>query len=364
MPTPNTTASLADINKITGLQSTAAQIDATVGRATATQAQAEAGTSTAVLNFTPQRLKQAITALSPSTGEAISGLVPLRHAEYSLTNTTASAQCPFDNLLYESVVNGHSLDASGGVIIGVAGTYRIDVNVGIQSTNPDIELRVNGGIVRTFSDGSISSREKPVLLVLNAGDVISVTTALATDSWYGGGNTPFATDTDYCRILITQMSLDSIVVPGALIATPLVKAKIACAAGQTVDKNTWIDCAFDTVVSDAVGFADLAGNKLIVPAGMDGEYIVNLNLDFDTGSSDVTYTAEIRLNGATIGRDRRFSTVVDGLSMNLSTDQLTLVAGDYISVSIYNASGFSRDRNAGLSVNWLAIRQVANNNIG
>lgn len=138
-------------------------------------------------------------------------VVDLRHAEFSLTNTTAAAQCPFDNTLYESFAGAHSLDAQGGVIIGGAGTYRIDLNVGIQTTNPDLELRINGVVTRTFSDGSISSREKPLLLDLVANDVISVTTALATESWYGGGNTPFATDTDYCRILITQVAGQSVI---------------------------------------------------------------------------------------------------------------------------------------------------------
>lgn len=50
--------------------------------------------------------------------------------------------------------------------------------------------------------------------------------------------------------------------------------------------------------------------------------------------------------------------VASGLAINLSTDQLSLVAGDVIAVTILQSSGFARATIADAKFNWLAIRQV------
>lgn len=127
----------------------------------------------------------------------------LNYIEYAVNTTTNGVQCPFD-LAIESSGGGFDISTEGELGILNSGRYRIDYNCGLGAVDQDIELKVNGITKRTHRDGSISNREKPVILDLVAGDVITVATGTA-GLWYGTTGSK-ATDKDYCRIIVEQLA--------------------------------------------------------------------------------------------------------------------------------------------------------------
>lgn len=119
-------------------------------------------------------------------------------------------------------------------------------------------------------------------------------------------------------------------------------AIVETAASQSVVTNTWVTIPVDTTVQDSCALADLANDRITVRRA--GKYLATAYGWLDLGGSGIPGGAAISLNGSTY--DRANTQDNAGNNYNGHTTKLmTLAAGDYLQLRLYQGSGGTRNTN-------------------
>jgi hypothetical protein len=127
-----------------------------------------------------------------------------------------------------------------------------------------------------------------------------------------------------------------------------VGAKAYAAGTQTIN-NTTATLALDGTEFDTDGFVDLANDRLVVPAGMSGKYLVAWRTHHppDTAASSKQAVGWLRKNGATTIRGSSGGHNVASTTQTMEGWELSgmafvdLVAGDYVDVQLFSVANMA-----------------------
>lgn len=119
--------------------------------------------------------------------------------------------------------------------------------------------------------------------------------------------------------------------------------KLSLGASQTIVTATTTKLTLDTVEHNFRSVTDAANNRLVVPSGADGPYLLNLVLRW---SADTTggRVAIIAVNGTTVAQQSGAGTsTARGGTANCVTVVEELAAGDFVEAFCYQNSGADQD---------------------
>lgn len=118
-------------------------------------------------------------------------------------------------------------------------------------------------------------------------------------------------------------------------------AKVIRTATQSINNTTETSVNFTSEEYDTDGFHDNSTNneRLTIPAGLGGKYLINVGLGWDVSGTGYRFTY-IRKNGSVyIGSQQNTPNSADGYSYGTLTVIDDLVAGDYVEVRVSHSKG-------------------------
>jgi hypothetical protein len=149
----------------------------------------------------------------PTTETVMAGMViakTLAYTEVGVTSPTDAIIAPLDTIVREDVAGAISTDGST-LTVNVTGAFDIDVHAPVIALDPNIVIKVNGTVVKTYVDSSHQGRMVPFRHNFTTGDTLTVEDgggALA--NWNSGANNP-TTDANYTRIILKQSGTQTVI---------------------------------------------------------------------------------------------------------------------------------------------------------
>ena len=131
--------------------------------------------------------------------------------------------------------------------------------------------------------------------------------------------------------------------------TPVfVGVKVTHSVNQSIPDLTTTTLNFDGEEYDTSGFHDNVTNneRLTVPAGLGGTYIIGMDIEWDPSSGGQFRKASIILNGVTtIGVDsfRDVGSGADDENYNTITIERQLAVGDFVEIDVLHDEGAALD---------------------
>ena len=296
----------------------------------------------------------------PNSEVVLAGMVvpsQLSNIEIGLNANSSGNTCPFDQVLMN---DGQGLSLAGsGVTILTSGRYRIEAFAELLTVTQNIEIRISGLPIQTYTDGSIQARPKPIILNLIAGQVITLYTATSA-TWLGGASIT-STDTNFARLLVTQLQTSSVIRPEDALVTTTALAKMSNAAAQSLTPAG----AINTLVYDTTNFAT---GVALVPAagtmtiGAAGIYEIVLNASVDNSINSASYTVTISVDGAVVASQGVSASIQQlGTIFNVSSGPLNLASGAVVTAEYSTNNANTRTTQGGATVNWISIKQLSGN---
>lgn len=221
-------------------------------------------------------------------------------------------------------------DGAGGLAFGaVGGSITVEEEDGTPSVASVSTIKVTNGALTDNGSGSVS-----IDVGGGGGSALTVTDESGTvsDTAVTSITVPDGTLVDDGAGLVTLRQVPTGVV-GCLVSD----------TGQVVSTNTWtsVDYSGGTEWWDSDGFTSL-GTDFTVPAGFGGRYLVIVDLmwDSDSGGDAGSRYLKFAINGSSTQGEQNFRREGASVDHTLSRSAvLDLVAGDVVTVSVYQDSG-------------------------
>lgn len=115
-------------------------------------------------------------------------------------------------------------------------------------------------------------------------------------------------------------------------------------AHQTISTATWTDVTWNTEIFDTDAFHDNATNnsRITIPTGKGGYYRITVLAYWNAASATGNRVVAIAKNGTRQATSELQGSSVSG-PVNVRTQVLNLVAGDYLTMQVYQGSGGNMD---------------------
>lgn len=138
-------------------------------------------------------------------------------------------------------------------------------------------------------------------------------------------------------------------------ATQGMGARILQTSSQSIGNATTVTISMDTVMFDEGGYADLSGNRIVIPSGGRGIYQVSAGVRISSGSSGIVQT-RVDVGSSAVLMDTREASG-GNLPVGVS-GSLLLEPGDILTCRVFQNSGGSVSTDTGFSASWLSVAKL------
>jgi hypothetical protein len=297
-------------------------------------------------------------------------------AARAFRNTTA--QTILTNATTVVVLNGLSYDTHGGFnlttgeyTIRVPGYYRVNAMLYLSAITA-------GEAVGVYIMKGSSTVSEPFIRASSAGDAIPT---LSTTVYCNAGEVlklavDSAADTSFDVLAtskVSYMEIERVSGPSAIAASETVAAEYSSSAGLSIPdaSNRYLD--FPTKINDTHGAVVGAGGgnaasatstwRFVAP--ISGRYLVvgQCNVVMSGTTNGLDLFVSITVNGSVVRRGSRTafpSTSTGNAYSSMVVGEVSVLAGDYISISVYQSSGGARNQEGSAAQNYVNIVRVGN----